>query len=135
MIKFISWLGTMASIVGAFLVASQIVFIGYLAFIIGSASWLFVGFKRKDNSLIVLNGVFFLENILGIYNAYQYAGSYLFGNDPVACCYLFGEFKMIFKIVITVFFPIIALLDWTISNYPLSDFIRQNMKHYRELMQ
>jgi uncharacterized membrane protein YdbT with pleckstrin-like domain len=55
--------------VGAFLVASQIVFIGYLAFIIGSASWLFVGFKRKDNSLIVLNGVFFLANILGIYNA------------------------------------------------------------------
>ena len=42
---------------------------------------------------------------------------------------------MIFKIVITVFFPLIALFDWTISNYPLSDFIRQNMKHYRELMQ
>ena len=70
MIKFISWLGTLASIVGAFLVASQIVFIGYLAFIIGSASWLFVGFKRKDNSLIVLNGVFFLANIVGIYHAF-----------------------------------------------------------------
>ena len=41
---------------------------------------------------------------------------------------------MIFKIVITVFFPIIALFDWTISNYPLRDFMRQNMKHYRELM-
>jgi uncharacterized membrane protein YdbT with pleckstrin-like domain len=68
--KFISWLGTMASIIGAFLVASQIVFVGYLAFIIGSASWLFVGFKRKDNSLIVLNGVFFLANMLGIYNAF-----------------------------------------------------------------
>ena len=67
--KIVSWLGTMASIIGAFLVASHIVFIGYLAFIIGSASWLFVGFKRKDNSLIVLNGVFFLANILGIYNA------------------------------------------------------------------
>jgi hypothetical protein len=69
MIKFISWLGTLASIIGAFLVASQIIFIGYLAFIIGSASWLFVGFNRKDNSLIVLNGVFFLANLLGIYNA------------------------------------------------------------------
>ena len=69
MIKFTSWLGTLASIIGAFLVASQIIFIGYLAFIIGSASWLFVGFKRKDNSLIVLNGVFFLANLLGIYNA------------------------------------------------------------------
>ena len=69
MIKFISWLGTLASIIGAFLVASQIIFVGYICFIIGSASWLIVGFKRKDNSLIVLNGVFFLANILGIYNA------------------------------------------------------------------
>ena len=42
---------------------------------------------------------------------------------------------MLFKLVITIFFPIIALLDWTISDYPLSDFIRQNLKHYRELMQ
>ncbi len=69
MIKFISWLGTLSSIIGAFLVASQIIFVGYICFIIGSASWLIVGFKRKDNSLIVLNGVFFLANILGIYNA------------------------------------------------------------------
>jgi hypothetical protein len=68
MIKFISWLGTITSIIGAFLVASQIVLFGYCAFIIGSVSWLFVGFKRRDNSLIVLNGVFFLANLLGLYN-------------------------------------------------------------------
>ena len=67
--KIVSWLGTFSSIIGAFLVASQIVFVGYVCFIIGSASWLVVGFKRRDNSLIVLNGVFFLANILGIYNA------------------------------------------------------------------
>ena len=42
---------------------------------------------------------------------------------------------MLFKIVITVFFPIIALLDWTISDYPLGDFISQNVKHYKDLMQ
>ena len=42
---------------------------------------------------------------------------------------------MLFKIVITVLFPLIALFDWTISNYPLRDIIRQNIKHYRELMQ
>jgi hypothetical protein len=70
MINSISWLGTLSSIIGAFLVASQIVFVGYLAFIIGSLSWLIVGFIRKDNSLTVLNGVFFLANILGIYNAW-----------------------------------------------------------------
>jgi hypothetical protein len=70
MIKITSWLGTIASIIGAFLVASQIVFIGYLAFIVGSASWLIVGVARRDSSLIVLNFVFFLANILGIYNAW-----------------------------------------------------------------
>jgi len=41
---------------------------------------------------------------------------------------------MLFKIAITLFFPVIALLDWTISNYPLRDFLRQNLKQYRELM-
>jgi hypothetical protein len=70
MIKIISWLGTLSSIIGAFLVASQIVFVGYLAFIIGSASWLFVGVTRRDNSLITMNLVFFLANILGLYNAF-----------------------------------------------------------------
>jgi hypothetical protein len=70
MIKIISWIGTLASIIGAFLVASQIVFVGYLAFIIGSASWLFVGVTRRDNSLITMNLVFFLANILGLYNAF-----------------------------------------------------------------
>lgn len=70
MIKSISWLGTLASIIGSFLVAAHSFQIGYVCFIVGSASWLFVGFKRKDNSLIVLNGVFFLANIVGIYNAF-----------------------------------------------------------------
>jgi hypothetical protein len=70
MINKVSWLGTLSSIIGAFLVASQIIFVGYLAFIIGSLSWLIVGFIRKDKSLITLNGTFFLANILGIYNAW-----------------------------------------------------------------
>ena len=70
MIKSISWLGTLSSIIGAFLVASQIVFVGYVAFIVGSLSWLVVGFVSRDNSLTVLNGVFFLANIWGIYNAW-----------------------------------------------------------------
>ena len=68
MTKFISWLGTLTSIVGAFLVASQIVLFGYCAFIIGSVSWLIVGIVNKDKPLIVLNGTFFLANLLGLYN-------------------------------------------------------------------
>ena len=39
-----------------------------------------------------------------------------------------------FKVLITVFFPLIALIDWTISNYPLSDFIDINIKLYDEFM-
>jgi NADH:ubiquinone oxidoreductase subunit 5 (subunit L)/multisubunit Na+/H+ antiporter MnhA subunit len=70
MINKISWIGTFSSIIGAFIVASQLFFLGYCFFIIGSLSWLLVGFSRKDKSLITLNGTFFLANILGLYNAF-----------------------------------------------------------------
>lgn len=69
MINKISWLGTIASIVGAFVVASKLFFIGYCFFMIGSVSWLIVGIVRKDKSLIVLNGTFFIANILGFFNS------------------------------------------------------------------
>ena len=65
----IKWFGTITSIIGAFLVASQLMLIGYIAFICGSISWLIIGVKSKDSAMITLNGVFFLANILGLYNA------------------------------------------------------------------
>lgn len=65
----LSWFGTVASILGAFLMAFGIVLIGYVFFTLGSISWLIVGFKRKDNSLITLNGTFFLANIIGLTRA------------------------------------------------------------------
>jgi NADH:ubiquinone oxidoreductase subunit 5 (subunit L)/multisubunit Na+/H+ antiporter MnhA subunit len=70
MINKISWIGTLTSIIGAFVVASKLFLLGYCFFIIGSLSWLLVGFYRKDKSLITLNGTFFLANILGLYNAF-----------------------------------------------------------------
>jgi NADH:ubiquinone oxidoreductase subunit 5 (subunit L)/multisubunit Na+/H+ antiporter MnhA subunit len=70
MINKISWVGTLSSIIGAFIVASQLFFLGYCFFIIGSLSWLLVGYYRKDKSLIVLNGTFFLANILGLFNSF-----------------------------------------------------------------
>jgi len=70
MINKISWIGTLSSIIGAFIVASKLFLIGYCFFIIGSLSWLVVGYYRKDKSLITLNGTFFLANILGLYNAF-----------------------------------------------------------------
>ena len=69
MINKISWLGTVASIIGAFVVASKLFFIGYCFFMVGSVSWLIVGIVRKDKSLIVLNGTFFIANILGFFNS------------------------------------------------------------------
>ena len=69
MINKISWLGTISSIVGAFVVASKLFFIGYCFFMVGSVSWLIVGIVRKDKSLIVLNGTFFIANILGFFNS------------------------------------------------------------------
>jgi hypothetical protein len=70
MINKISWIGTLSSIIGAFIVASKLFLVGYCFFIIGSLSWLIVGYYRKDKSLITLNGTFFLANILGLYNAF-----------------------------------------------------------------
>ena len=68
--KYISWLGTMASIAGAFLMAFGMVKPGYLLFCIGSVSWLYVGFANKDKPLMVLNGTFFVANIIGLYRAF-----------------------------------------------------------------
>ena len=42
---------------------------------------------------------------------------------------------MIFKILVTVFFPLIALIDWTISDYPLRDFWKNNWDEYLDFME
>jgi hypothetical protein len=70
MIKMISWFGTLVSIIGAFCVASQIILIGYILFSLGSISWLYIGIIKKDSALYILNGTFFLANILGLCNAF-----------------------------------------------------------------
>jgi hypothetical protein len=66
--NLIKWLGTVTSIIGAFMVAGMLPQIGYIFFIIGSAAWLVVGIISKDNALITLNLVFFIANIIGIIN-------------------------------------------------------------------
>ena len=70
MIKLISWFGTFASIAGAFLMAFGYAKVGYICFSLGSISWLYVGFTGKDKPLIVLNGTFFIANIIGVYRAF-----------------------------------------------------------------
>ena len=65
----IKYFGTFSSIIGAFAVASQLFLFGYLCFALGSIAWLHIGVKSNDKPLILLNGVFLVANILGLYNA------------------------------------------------------------------
>lgn len=64
-IKHIEWGGTIASILGAFIVAFGFMLIGYSFFLIGSISWLYVGIKQQNRPLIILNFTFFFANIIG----------------------------------------------------------------------
>jgi len=65
----IGWIGTVASVIGSFVVAFQILIIGYILFLIGSISWLWVSIKTRNLSLGVLNGFFMCANIIGLYKA------------------------------------------------------------------
>jgi uncharacterized membrane protein len=69
MVKIIAWVGTAASIAGSFIVALQFFLLGYSLFMLGSLSWLTVSIIRRDKALGVLNGTFFLANILGLWKA------------------------------------------------------------------
>jgi hypothetical protein len=63
-----AWFGTATSIIGSFLVAFGLAKFGYLFFTAGSLSWLVVACIRRDKALGVLNGTFFLANLVGVYN-------------------------------------------------------------------
>lgn len=63
------WFGTISSIIGSFLVAFGIYFLGYCAFLAGAAAWLFVAYKQQDKALGLLNGIFLITNIIGLIRA------------------------------------------------------------------
>jgi hypothetical protein len=64
----IAWIGTVSSILGSFLVAMGIFSAGYVSFLVGSASWLWIAWKRRDRALGVLNATFLLANLIGVWN-------------------------------------------------------------------
>lgn len=68
--KAISWFGTITSIIGAFLMAFGFSKFGYICFSLGSISWLIIGVSNRDKPLCVLNGTFFVANIIGLYRAF-----------------------------------------------------------------
>lgn len=71
MTKIISWLGTLTSIVGSFVIAFGMMKLGYCFFLVGSASWLYVAFVSRDKALGVLNGTFLIANLIGVYRAFS----------------------------------------------------------------
>lgn len=69
MLNKIEWLGTVSSIIGAFIVAFGFMLAGYSFFMVGSVSWLYVGIKQQNRPLITLNFTFFLANVIGFVRA------------------------------------------------------------------
>lgn len=65
-LKIISWLGTVTSIIGAFLVANGIFLLGYCIFASGAVLWLIVAKIQKNEAMFFLELVFLIANINGI---------------------------------------------------------------------
>lgn len=66
----LSWIGTITSILGSFLVALGFILMGYSAFLVGSTSWLIVAFTKRDQPLALLNTAFLTANIIGLARAF-----------------------------------------------------------------
>lgn len=66
--KRLGWAGTLATILGALLVAAGSFLPGYIFMLFGAISWLLVAVRSGNASLAVLNVAFILINIFGLVN-------------------------------------------------------------------
>lgn len=66
----LKWIGTIAGIIGAILVAANNGYqaLGYAAFLTGSVAWLAVSIKAKDTASIIQWAFFSAVNLSGIIN-------------------------------------------------------------------
>lgn len=67
-LKSVSWLGTINSIAGAFLVANGFFLWGYAIFASGAVLWVIVAKIQKNNAMLFLELVFLIANFNGILN-------------------------------------------------------------------
>lgn len=68
MIKVLSWIGSICGIIGALLIATATnMSLGYILFLISSVSWTRVGGLTENYSLVLMNIVFTIINIIGLY--------------------------------------------------------------------
>jgi hypothetical protein len=68
MIKVFETIGTIAGIIGAFLVATKFGQYGYPFFFLSSVCLLTSAIKLKQRNFIALQGVFLTANIVGLFN-------------------------------------------------------------------
>ena len=68
--QLFSWFGTVASILGAWLMPLGFVGLAYVCFSLGSGTWLAIGLVDKNRPLIDLNLAFFGANCLGLYKVF-----------------------------------------------------------------
>ena len=63
------WAGTVFGVTGASLIALNLPISGwgFLLFLVSSVSWTVAGVMMREHSLILLNAVFTVINVLGIY--------------------------------------------------------------------
>ncbi len=66
----LKWIGTGTGVAGAILIALNIgaVGIGFVLFTISSSLWTYAGWAHREMSLVVLQGVFLVIDVVGVYN-------------------------------------------------------------------
>ena len=66
--KLLSWLGSISGIIGALLIATATnITLGYEFFLFSSITWTVVGGLTKNYSLLTMNIVFTIINMIGLY--------------------------------------------------------------------
>ncbi len=68
MTKILETLGTICGIIGAFLVAAKFAQYGYPFFFASSLCLLVSAVKQNQRNYIALQGVFFVANVIGLFN-------------------------------------------------------------------
>ena len=70
-LAILKWLGTVAGIAGAILIAlnvgGTIVGIGFVFFAVSATAWVVAGWRMREPSLVAMHGVFLAINLLGIW--------------------------------------------------------------------
>jgi hypothetical protein len=68
MLKTFEFIGVLAGILGAFLVANGMMLAGYPAFTMSSVLLLACAYKQGNANLMLLQATFLLANVMGLFN-------------------------------------------------------------------